>query len=167
MRKHNYAKEDGNGALAYKVKLFNDFIKPYAYNEDASNMVRHKTYEEYVVYNVKTFRDVLSQFLDPPKKKLTTKDIHEDFDSPGRKISDANANCIKRYYNGRYSLMKHIDSELSKVDFSKIERKFPLVMKFNIPLELNFLSMEDDGKYADHVAMNDAFIEIEVSRIGG
>ena len=59
-----------NGALSFRVKMYHDFIEPYSYDEDYDNLVRRKSYDEYVVYDEKTFYDVLDEFLDAPKKKL-------------------------------------------------------------------------------------------------
>lgn len=154
--------KDGS-SLIYRVKFFSDFTEPYSYSEDLDNIVTHKTYDEYVVHNEKTFYDTLNEFLDAPKKPLTSKDIRKDFDSPNRKISDTKVEAIKTYYNGRYTLSKKIYSTLKKIDFSKITSEQPVILKFNIPFSMNYFSTEDNDPYDEHVKMNAAFIEIEIS----
>lgn len=154
-----------NRSISFRVKMSHDCTEPYSYNEEYDNLVRHKTYDEYVVYDEKTFYNVLNEFFDAPKKPLTSKDIHIDFDSPGRVVSDAKVEMIKNYYNGRFKFLKKIHDTLKNVNFNKITHELPFTMKFNIPFELNFFSCEDDDKHENHVSMNDAFIEIEISRI--
>ena len=150
--------------LEYKIKLSNDFTEPYMYGSDLSNIAIHRTTDEYVVYNEKTFYDALDEFLDAPKSKLSEKDIHKDFDSKNCILSDAKAEVIKEYYNGRYELSKKIYAKLKKIDFSKIDPYFPIVMKFKIPFHMNFFSCEDNDPYDKCIKMNDAYIEIEISK---
>lgn len=154
-----------NDSLMYRIKLFSDFNEPYSYTEDLNNIVTRRSMDEYIVYDEKTFYDVLDGFLDAPKKKLTSKDIRKDFDAPDRKISDTKVKVIKTYYNGRFKLSEKVYSLLKKVDFSKISHECPLTFKFNIPFELNYFSSEDNDLYDEHVRMNEAFIEIEISRV--
>ena len=121
--------------IEYKVRMYHDFTEPYTFDEDLDNIVTHRSYDEYVVHNKKTFYDVLDQFLDAPKKKLTEADIRKDFDAPSRKLSDTKVKVIQAYYNGRLELSKHIYAKLKKIDLSDITYEYPVVMKFKIPFE--------------------------------
>ena len=157
-----------NRSISFRVKMSHNFTEPYSYNEEYIDKLNSQSLTnqvEYVVYDEKTFYNVLNEFFDAPKKPLTSKDIHKDFDSPGRVVSDAKVEMIKNYYNGRFKFLKKIHDTLKNVNFSKITHELPFTMKFNIPFELNFFSCEDDDKHENHVSMNDAFIEIEISRI--
>lgn len=153
-----------NENIKFKVLLCNDFTGPYSYGEDLNKCVRHRDTNEYTAYDEKTFYKVLDDFLDAPKKKLSAKDIRKDFDDIKRKLSDEKVEVIRTYYNGRYDLSKKIYSKLNKIDFSKIDIDFPVVMKFNIPFHLNYFSYEDNDPYDAAVKMNDAHLYIEISK---
>ena len=155
---------DKKSNIRFKVVLHNDFTEPYSYGEDLDNLVQHKTHDEYITSDEKTFYKVLDEFLDAPKKKLTAKDIRKDFDSMNHVLSDEKVEVIRSYYNGRHSLSKKIYSELKKIDFSKIGIDFPVVMKYSIPFHLNYFTCEDNDPYDAAVKMNDAHIYIEISK---
>ena len=160
-RKKNEAR---SGKLAYRVKLLSDFTEPYSYDKDFDNIIRRKNIDDQTVYDEKTFYDVLDGCLDAPKKKLTSADIHRDFDAPSRKVPEDKVEAIKTYYNGRYDLAKKIYKILGKEDFNKIEADHPFILKFNIPFELNYFTTEEDNGYDKAVSMSEAYIEIEISR---
>ena len=155
-------KTDDN--IKFKVMLYNDFTEPYSYGDDLDKCVCHRETNEYTAYDEKTFYKVLDDFLDAPKKKLTAKDIRKDFDDIRRKLSDEKVEVIRTYYNGRYDLSKKIHSKLDKIDFSKIDIDFPVVMKFNIPFHMNYFTCEDNDPYDAAVKMNDAYLYIEISK---
>ena len=164
MKDNEHMKDNETKNLTYRVKMLSDFNEPYMYDK-IDNIVKHKTYDEYVVHDEKTFYDVLKEFLDAPDKKLTVEDIRKDFDSDRRKLSDVKVDTIRKYYNGRFDLSKKINNELKKVKFNKITHESPVVMKFNIPFELNFFVTDDNDPYEKNVSMNEAFIEIEISQL--
>lgn len=151
--------------ILYTIKMFHDFTEPYLYTEDIENIIRHKNSDEYATCDKDTFHKILDEFLDAPKKKLTDKDIHHDFDSHNHILSDNKVNAIKTYYNGRYELSKKIYHKIKTIDENKIEYNCPIVLKFKIPFELNYFSCEDNDEYDNAVKMNDAGIEIEIARI--
>lgn len=153
----------------YRVKLHNDFTEPYwaRDNVEDSSIITHVNVDEYVTYDSKVFRDILDCFLDAPKKKLTSKDIHKDFDENcSRPLPDSKVNAIKTYYNGRLELKKKVDAALAKVDEDKLEAGFPAVFKYCIPFEMNYFSCIDDDSCDKLTKQNDAYIEIEISREG-
>lgn len=150
--------------ITYKVTQCNDFTEPYAHGEDVTNIVRHKTYDEYVTHDEKTFHDILNEYLDAPKKKLTTTSVRKDFDDVKRKLSDDKVEMIKKYYNGRYDLSKKIFAKLKNIDLGKIEVEYPVVMKFKIPFYMNYFTCVDDDPYDSAVSMNDAWIKIIISK---
>ena len=148
--------------IKYRVKLHNDFIRPYC--SDNNSLCNHINIDEYVVEDAEVFKTILNDFLDAPKRKLTEKDIRKDFDDENRRLSSDKVKTIMEYYNGRYDLMKKINDSLSKIDISNIKVNFPIMMKFNIPFEQNYFSCDNDPIDA-MIKQNDAYIEIEISKI--
>ena len=153
--------------IKYRVKLFNDFTEPYWERDNAeeSPEVEHKNIEEYTTYDKNAFRQILDGFLDAPNKKLTEKDIRKDFDvNRDPKLSATRIGVIKAYYNGRFDLKKKVDADLAKVDVKKMKKGFPTLLKYGIPFEMNYFSCEDNDPYDKLTKMNDAYIEIEISK---
>lgn len=150
--------------LLYKVELYNDFTEPYSYGGDLSQIVTHRTHDEYIAHDFKTFCDVLDEFLDAPKKRLTDKDIRKDFDNAKRKLSNERVKVIKQYYNGRYDLANKVYASIAMAGLDHIEPGFPVVMKFNIPFHMNFFTCEDNDPYDKAVKMNDAYVSIEICK---
>lgn len=151
----------------YRIKLYNDFTEPYwkVDNPETSPIVNHKLVDEYVTYNENAFRSILDDFIDAPNKKLTDKDIRKDFDENRKNRMSDNKVCeIKRYYNGRYDLKKKICNDLSKNDAKYIKIGFPVILKYCIPFEMNYYSCEDNDPCDKLTKMNDAYIEIEISK---
>ena len=152
----------------YRVKLHNDFAEPYwaSDNAESSPIVDHICIDEYVCYDYDVFKDILDGFLDAPKKKLTEKEIRQDFDEHREpKLSANKVEAIKTYYNGRHDLKKKVYADLAKVDVKKIKKDFPIVLKYGIPFKMNYFSCIDDDPCDSRTIQNDAFIEIEVSKV--
>lgn len=152
--------------IKYRVKLHNDFDAPYWKNDDLSKMAKHLSIDEYITYDEDVFNDILVDFIDAPKKKLTSEDVQKDFgENRTTKISEKCIDAIKAYYNGRFELKKRVDSMLKKINIDKIDEATPVMMKFNIPFELNHFSCEDDDLYDKLTKQLEAYIEIEISRV--
>lgn len=153
--------------IKYRVKLFNDFTEPYLERDNVEECprVEHKNIEEYTTYDKNAFRKILDEFLDAPNKKLTEKEIRKDFDvNRDLKLSATRIEVIKAYYNGRFDLKKKVDADLAKVDVKKMKKGFPTLLKYGIPFEMNYFSCEDNDPYDKRTKMNDAYIEIEISK---
>lgn len=151
----------------YRVKLFNDFTEPYWERDNVEECpeVEHKNVDEYSTYDESAFRRILDDFLDAPEKKLTEKDIRADFDvNRMPKLSATRIEVIKAYYNGRLDLKKKIDADLAKIDAKKMKKGFPTLLKYGIPFEMNYFSCEDNDPCDRLTKMNDAYIEIEISK---
>ena len=150
-----------------RVKLYNDFTEPYWLSEKNSkdSLARHICMDEYSTYDTDVFNNVLDGFLDAPKKKMTKKDVIEDFGShqDSHKLSDSRVDAILAYYNGRLDLKKVVDTEVKNA-MSKAKPDFPVVLKYNIPFKMNFFSSEDDDPHEKLTTMNNSYIEIEVSK---
>lgn len=152
----------------YRVKLFNDFTEPYWESNDPekSPIVVHTCIDEYVAYDEDAFKKILADFIDAPKKKLTEKEIRKDFDeNRNPTLSSGRVEVIKKYYNGRFDLKKKVDADLSKVDIKKMKPEFPVVLKYKIPFEMNYFSCDDNDPCDRLTKMNDAYIEIEISKV--
>lgn len=157
------SKKEKNNKIQYSVTLANDFIEPYFYEKE-DNIYRKRTIETNITTDEKTFYAILDGILDAPKKKLSNKDIHKDFDVNRKSpISEDKVETIKRYYNGRHDLSKEMYAKLKKIDFSKIDENHPYVLKYNIPFELNYFSCDESNEYDSRVKMIDAYILIEIS----
>lgn len=153
--------------IKYRAKLFNDFTEPYWERDNVEECprVEHKNIEEYTTYDKNAFRQILDGFLDAPNKKLTEKDIRADFDvNRDPKLSATRIEVIKAYYNGRLDLKKKVDADLAKIDAKKMKKGFPTLLKYGIPFEMNYFSCEDNDPCDRLTKMNDAYIEIEISK---
>lgn len=151
----------------YRVKLYNNFTEPYwKMNElKKSPIVDHMNVDEYVTYDEAAFKDILDDFLDAPKKKLTEKEIRKDFDeNRDPKLSESRVEVIKRYYNGRFDLRKKIYDDLNDIDVKRMKVGFPKMLKYGIPFEMNYFSCEDNDLCDKLTKLNDAYIEIEISK---
>ena len=154
--------------MKYRVKLFNDFSEPYWMSDDPSRspVVNHVCSDEYVTYDEFTFKKILADFIDAPNKKLTDKEIRNDFDTNrDPKLSNSRIEVIKKYYNGRYALKKRIDSDLAKIDVKKMKPEFPIVLKYKISFEMNYFSCNDNDPCDKLTHMNDSYIEIEILKV--
>ena len=154
--------------IKYRIKLLNDFEEPYWASDNVQDApsVIHRNMDEYIVYDEKVFRSILDEFLDAPKKKLTEKEVRKDFDDEMRvhRLSKERVNAIMAYYNGRLALKNKVYSDLANIDTKKMKKDFPVVLKYCIPFEMNYFSCEDNDPCDKLTKMNDAFIEVEVSR---
>lgn len=161
----NIYKERKQMKIKYRVKLFNDFTEPYwmSDNPETSPIVKHRCIDEYICDDDKVFKQVIDDFLDAPKKKLTEKDIRHDFDeNRGHMLSDNKVKAIQIYYNGRLSLKKKVYADLAKIKASRMKAGSPVVLKYSIPFEMNYFSCNDNDPCDKLTKMNDSYIEIEV-----
>ena len=146
----------------YRVKLYSNFTEPYWFDENP--IVDHILSDEFMLYDYTMFRKIVDDFIDAPAEKMTDKDVRKQFDDMNRKLSNAKVKVIKTYYNRRFELKKRIDSDLAKVNIKKIEKDFPVVLKYGIPFEMNYFSTEDNDPNDSKTNLNDGYIEIEISK---
>lgn len=146
----------------YRVKLYSNFTEPYWFDENP--IVDHILSDEFMLYDYIIFRKIVDDFIDAPNEKMTDKDVRKQFDDAKRKLSDTKVKVIKTYYNGRFELKKRIDADLAKVDIKKIKKDFPVILKYGIPFEMNYFSMEDNDPNDSKTRLNDGYIEIEISK---
>ena len=149
--------------IKYRVKLNNVFDEPYWQNDDLEKIVNHTSVDEYVTYNEGIFKAILDDFLDAPKKKLTADDIRKDFDDAHRPLSNGRIKVIAAYYNGRLALKKKIYAALKKIDVESIDKYSVVLLKFNIPFEMNYFSCEDNDPCDAATKQLESYIEIEIS----
>ena len=150
--------------LKYRIKKLDDFTEPYCKSDFKNNqLVDHVCYDEYETYDKDIFYSILNDFIDAPKKKLTQNDVKRDFESSEQTLSENSINKILTYYNGRFDLSKKINNDIKKA-IKNVKMNFPVVLKYDIPFEMNYFSCADD-EYDSNVSMNKAYIEIELSYV--
>ena len=151
----------------YRLKQLNDFTEPYwaLDNDENSPIVTHRNIDEYECYDYDIFMRMLEECLDAPKKKLTEKEIRQDFDTNREpKLSASRVEAIKAYYNGRLELKKKVCEDIAKIDIKKMKKGFPILLKYGIPFEMNYFSCIDNDPHDKLTKMNNAYIEIEISK---
>ena len=124
--------------IAYTIRLYNQFKRPYGMVSDNDQCVNTEL-SEYTTTKYDTAIKIINDFLDVPLAELTLDGIKEQYaDFLDDNIKEQNLVYIQKYYNGRLAISKDVIKYIDEgIETLKKHKKEILKEEFNIPYEYN------------------------------